>query len=434
MTHPRNSRFPSLLSTFPTELLDEIAQLSEPPELLALCQTSRQFNFIATRLLYRTLNLDSPVKAVQCCRTISRRPLAAKAVRHLGLDFPEDRLCHSFFKLVAAAIARSEHLFRLDISTALPLVDCLLTLPDSLPNLQECCLPFCSNLIPFLRRHRTLKILVIQPPGIGDMAQALHPVYLPNLCSFIGPSILARYLIPQSNTQMLTIFWKPNTCSIEETMMALAESNKKVVVLDNLVRGWDEDVLNAVAAHLPDLQTLRIRNISLAFRRDGFHFLTVVGMVLKSFTSLVSISISSMFISYNCTHSDLDQEFDIVNGWGQQLSTLSTCTLPSGTKWLRVHKNAWFPKCEGDNLKVKSDWLVRALLSLRFPLELYMTGACDATARELMEKLRDMKASGVRSPLRLFYEQDEGDESLGETDSEDSDDYSSEISNNGDEE
>jgi hypothetical protein len=73
------------ISALPTELINDIIQLSAASELPSLCQVSKKFNAVATRLLYHTLVIHSPRTAIKCFRTIVSNGSVALAVKSVEL-------------------------------------------------------------------------------------------------------------------------------------------------------------------------------------------------------------------------------------------------------------------------------------------------------------------------------------------------------------
>lgn len=71
------------LTDIPIEIVEEIVQLTSITDQLALCITSKLLNTVALRFLYRCITLRSPVRIVQCCKTLKTNTSAAIATRNL---------------------------------------------------------------------------------------------------------------------------------------------------------------------------------------------------------------------------------------------------------------------------------------------------------------------------------------------------------------
>lgn len=179
-------------------------------------------------------------------------------------DFSMRNLFQSIFRLLASALRRMVYLESLDTSCALPLLVLLGTTPFS--HLTQCSLPYSLHLIPFLRSHRSIRDLVIQPPTRFDLARLISDVFpyiiLPNLDTYVGPSKVAQFVIPHSNAFHLTIFWDFDPPP-EKVIPSFALSNKSVSVLDNIVVRWDKRLFTAIATFLPNVVMLRVRNASV---------------------------------------------------------------------------------------------------------------------------------------------------------------------------
>ncbi|KAF8722651.1 hypothetical protein AX14_009717 [Amanita brunnescens Koide BX004] len=391
----------SSLPSFPSELLNEVVQYSATSELVALCLTCKRFYSIAVRLLYRVVALSSPSQAVKCCKSILRHQLAAFSVRRFSIDFSMRNLVQNIFRLLASALRRMAYIESLDISCALPLLVLLDTTPFS--DLTQCSLPYSLHLIPFLRSHRSIRDLVVQPPTRFDLVRLISDVFphiiLPNLDTYVGPSKVAQFVIPHSNVFHLTIFWDFDPPP-EQVLPSLALSKKSVSVMDNIVVRWDKGLFTAIATFLPNVVMLRVRNASLL--DDVQPFLDHVEMLLSKFQCLVNLGVSHIQVM-DIDLDDLDQEHDTVMRWGYIVPSLQFCTLPSGTRWSRYRPDAWFPDRGGPNAETKAQWLFRAIVAVKYPLDMY-ADVHDAEGQALMSKLRELRDRGVDYPLLVLGE------------------------------
>ncbi|KAF8641064.1 hypothetical protein AX17_000708 [Amanita inopinata Kibby_2008] len=390
------------LSAFPTELLNEIAEYSSKAELLALCRASRRFNPVAGRLLYRVVSLSDPVQAIKCCSTILSRPLAALAVRRFSINCAVQDLFRNFFGLVADALRRTIYLEAMDISSCQPLLVLLRSTP--FPHLAQCSVPYSTQLTPFLSGRSSIRDLIVQPPTRLDLLQVVTDVFphipLPNLNTFVGPSKVAQYVMPSSNVYHLTVFWdydKPPS----EVVPKFALSNRSIIVLDNIVVGWDPLLFTSIANALPKIVMLRIRNAS-PLTEDAEPFVEHVESLLLKFSCLINLGIS-LIQPMTCNVDDLDREHATVSRWGEKVPTLQVCTLLSGTRWSRFRPDAWFPDRSGPNAEIKIQWLFKAILALKFPLDMYADMA-DAQGRELVSRLRELRDRGVEYPVLVLGE------------------------------
>lgn len=72
-----------------------------------------------------------------------------------------------------------------------------------------------------------------------------------------------------------------------------------------------------------------------------------------------------------------------------------------GTRWSRYRPDAWFPDRGGPNADTKAQWLFRAIVAVKFPLDMY-ADSHDAEGQALMSKLRELRDRGVEYPLLVL--------------------------------
>jgi len=87
--------------------------------------------------------------------------------------------------------------------------------------------------------------------------------------------------------------------------------------------------------------------------------------------------------------------------WGRIVPTLRVCTLCSGTKWSRFRPDAWFPDRGGANAEAKAQWLFRAILSVKYPLDMY-ADLQQEEGKALVSRLQDLRDRGVRYPVLVL--------------------------------
>lgn len=74
-----------------------------------------------------------------------------------------------------------------------------------------------------------------------------------------------------------------------------------------------------------------------------------------------------------------------------------------GTRWSRYRPDAWFPDRGGPNAETKAQWLFRAIVAVKYPLDMY-ADVHDAEGQALMSKLRELRDRGVDYPLLVLGE------------------------------
>ena len=97
---------------------------------------------------------------------------------------------------------------------------------------------------PYLAVPPVSRNLIVRPPNRFDTL--LPHIVLPNLDTYVGPSEVARFVIPRSGAVNLTIFWTL-VVHPEDVLPSFSLSNKNVDTLDNAVAGWDQALFSAIA-------------------------------------------------------------------------------------------------------------------------------------------------------------------------------------------
>lgn len=185
--------------------------------------------------------------------------------------YSRSRLFQGFYRLAAEAFKRTVNLIGLDIPDMDSLIALLIDIP--FPRLVEVKLPYAPSVTRFLQSHRhTLKAIVVQ--GLARAEQVIYPeiyfknVEMPELLAFVGPCTVIPFVIPESQVSLLTICWDPGHDNPEEIVKCVAKSRTEVVGMDNLVAGWNPELLGMIGTHLPKIERLRIRNVYMVSRES----------------------------------------------------------------------------------------------------------------------------------------------------------------------
>ncbi|KAF7336573.1 hypothetical protein MSAN_02289500 [Mycena sanguinolenta] len=172
---------------FPNETLVEIFEHAAKADLVALCVTSRLIGGLATRLLYRTIDLRSLAQLAALVDTIA--PAECVLCRHvrrfgLGRRVPRSQQVGNW---LAALLPRFHLLDALRLHHHAPDFDesvCFgnLRLFGGIAGLTNS-----TSLPRFLNRHPTLRCLTLRKGLVGQPPwdAVLH---LPNLCEYFGDS------------------------------------------------------------------------------------------------------------------------------------------------------------------------------------------------------------------------------------------------------
>ena len=75
----------SMQTWLPIELWEEIIGFCAQSDQVIICRVSKQFNLLATRMVYRKISCQYPEQVIGCCRTLVRNSSAALCVRIFNL-------------------------------------------------------------------------------------------------------------------------------------------------------------------------------------------------------------------------------------------------------------------------------------------------------------------------------------------------------------
>ncbi|KAF8229892.1 hypothetical protein L208DRAFT_1378744 [Tricholoma matsutake] len=294
------------------------------------------------------------------------------------------------------AIQQAVHLVKLDIGEAYPLVDLLCDTP--LLHLRECDLLYVVSLGRFLKNHCNMETLVVFRKPLPDTLVPLEfpSIRLPKLSYFVGPAVMVPYVLPGSAVNLASLLWGND--DNRETILASIVTCSTLQAMTNFFPIWDGDLVTTIATYLPNLKGLTLKSFQTR-KLKLKEFLIAIRHSLPLFKALVILTLSASSISPSPTFFSLDKEYDMVARWGDQCPSLLVCSLPSGTKWSRMLESVWFPDIEGKHASLAAKWKVRAIASVKFPLELYY-GLQDQNGDELVPQLRELISRGVRYPLR----------------------------------
>ncbi|KAJ6454134.1 hypothetical protein C8R45DRAFT_944725 [Mycena sanguinolenta] len=352
------------LSSFcdlPVEIIGLISEHSAVPDVVALSRTHGRIQSICFCFIYRTVELEDPVRAVKCLTTLGSNMLYAQAVRKLKfLYYPK----YPFRRLLTAfrnGLLNITNLETFHLSTHLNLCACLLDV--HFPKLRMCSIPLALYTDSFVRRHPGLASLSVLPDyrseilsGTPDLSGTR--IDMPNLRMFIGPETFAFRVIPQSRASHISIMWnthrlQPRT-SPSDDVATLALSSVNILTLENIIGNWDTALLSAITTGLPHLMSLEFWNISVSDPDSLQVFISHLDATISGLPSLTSLSIlhGPQRPPGVLDPRDLDREFDTVRRWGDISPTLRCAVLPSETAWSRVYVqgNVWYPATKSPNI------------------------------------------------------------------------------------
>ncbi|KAJ7450170.1 hypothetical protein FB451DRAFT_1286333 [Mycena latifolia] len=394
---------PLKLAVLPVELIDCIAEYADYSALISFSRTDRRVHGVCQRRIYRTLVLEDPVRAIGCFKTLISNAQAAQSVRVLIIHFRRSHhsMLAAFYRLLRAALRTVKSIEYIDIATGAELFANVLNI--YFPRLRDCALPFCADIIPFLRLHPKLVGLSLDP--IPDdsvfLWTSLEPIHLPDLQMFSGPEVVARSVVPGSVASHLIIFWNPrlqHKCS--DIFSAITRSGTKLIDVHNILITWDPQLLTVMAKCAPSLTSFTVRNVSSFHSATEMEvFFTGIDETLNSLSSVTSLFIieDTRPGSIEPADVDLDWEFRTVRRWGDVSPAIHCCVLPSTTRWLRVRANVWYPSNSDDpaHMLVRFRWFMSTVI--RSP----------ALPAEYMRVLEIIGGKDMVCALRASFERDQ---------------------------
>nr|GAT60559.1 predicted protein [Mycena chlorophos] len=410
-------------SRLPPETLDEIISFVPPTSRPALALVSRRLCTLTLRQIYANLVLRSPVAVVQCCRTLVHgNPLAGRAVRTFEISYPSRpfRLLHAFYTLIAQALEHIPNVRCLSLLVPDPSFATVLTLTGTLtlPRLVH----FNSRLsisdpgvVPFLRRHRQISYLQLNEHSACPWTRSSAPpsiapdidITLPKLEYFSGNSAaLAPVIQGGAALRAAFITWDSDAWPPVDVLLPVSVSGElsgsdpdaalvalgrnctdTLNFLECRRQGWNLDLLDRIATHLPHIYALSLTNVfsSTEGEPDGgaepgsaqpLANISAIASSLRRFSCLERLIITCINAWYpweECA-CDMDAAFDAVTAWGAACASLVECTPPQSPRirWIRVVDNFWLPDLASlpmpSSLKAQCvRWLAACLRNSSYP-------------------------------------------------------------------
>ncbi|KAJ7167113.1 hypothetical protein C8R46DRAFT_1351275 [Mycena filopes] len=378
-------------SALPTELLDLIAVNASRPNLLTLSRTNRKVYAVCLRQIYPE---SSPVDAravVLFFRTMISNKLAASYVLKLTMQSLLAPVFKAFRALARTAMSNLTSLCELE--SVVPQI--FHAFADMhFPHLRDCMIPLSHHTPAFIRLHpKLIHLILYDAPDLSvPMSLWITPIALPDLTTFMGPHTVAPLLLRHSATALAATltYLGHDSSAFAATLSPIAKAAPTLRVLFSVVPSWDAALPAAIAAHLPSLLTVKIRNSSPIDPEDPVStFLLSLDAMIHALPHLRTLNIVS------AAPHPLDArraEFAHVRRWGDISPALTRVLLPSRTTWLRLPGGIWFPKGA-------SEWFVREVaccneLPVAYLAELRGMCGSEETLKTMQTHYRALEAAG----------------------------------------
>ncbi|KAF8145964.1 hypothetical protein K438DRAFT_1781425 [Mycena galopus ATCC 62051] len=342
---------PSILARLAVEILFSIAAHTTLSDRISLSTTSVVFNSVATKLLYRDIELTSLKRMVLCCKTLAQNSEIASAVRtlafdHLGIGDTDGAVIPSFFRILNSALFKTTNLSSLVL---------LLPYEPTGIALRHCYFPLLETYASyvhdrFLQRHRRIKNITLLG---GSNNPDLLPTHLPLLEVFSGSSAAAQTFIPSRPVHTAAIEWPQfpyfslddeevdgwDSISVIDNLAKSAHPNGIGALSNIFVFAPPIQIFHALAASL-NLTTLEIYIVPQDSQAGAYEqFLDQFTSVLLQFRSLRHLVIQTLPRPDGpATLEHPTREIALVREWGARCSTLHSCIL--NTFWVPNHSNS----------------------------------------------------------------------------------------------
>ncbi|KAJ7769190.1 hypothetical protein DFH07DRAFT_807155 [Mycena maculata] len=349
----------------PNELIHSILECTEDRDLLFLCRTNQRMHTLCLHWIYRTINLDDPAQVANCCKSVILRPEIADAVRKLefGLNsYPPGYDVREFDRTVKSAVHRMKNLHGLEVysSTIFRLFS-----DSQFPNLSQCGIPYCAEVIPFLKRHPTIVGLRVFPWYEGDESEEeeeeeeeediheqgvafeftslIQPIHMPRLEQFTGPAVVASAVASGSPMCDITIEWRNHDItgmSFSDVLSALSRTNTVVRQLRNIVCGLDNRLVSAIVEYMPQITDLIFENVMEDVEdEEKERFLSSIADALLHLPVLLAFSIR---LHASEVDMSLDAQFEALRKLGDYSSSLRVASFSRNMYWVGS-SNVWVP-------------------------------------------------------------------------------------------
>ncbi|KIJ57227.1 hypothetical protein M422DRAFT_238822 [Sphaerobolus stellatus SS14] len=330
------------LRSLSTELVNLI--LGECPQfaLVNVCLANKRLCSVAQRLMFRKMDFRGTRNGVRICRTLLASSHLALHVRDLYIKLdPGQYKFWSFWTLLAEVLLKMQNIAALHFGPS-SLSDVILS-RCTFPRLKSFTSINCTSneLASFLERHPYLEQVYlgaeINCDEDEDDSFKLADSCLPVIRSFIGSRSMAAKIVPGRPISELTVV----TLSTEDTAVVESLAKGSIPLQHFSCTSYYRDnrysILESIANHLPQLETLRVNNNNIRAGPLDQPFLITLDMILPRFKQLRALHVPAIFNAIRAGQVyDLDSkqaDATVVKEWHKLCPTLEFVTLPSCVEW-----------------------------------------------------------------------------------------------------
>ncbi|KAJ7768581.1 hypothetical protein DFH07DRAFT_807324 [Mycena maculata] len=339
---------PLSLDQLALEILLEIASNTTIVDQLCLSRTSRIFNSVATKTLYRHIELTSFRRIFRCCTTLEKSSEAALSVRTLSFDL----LGHSMMSYRGDASVFAPFFRRINAAlfqtTLLRSLILRLLHDRNGAALHRCTFPFLGHFGSsfkdggdFVSRHPMITNITVLDEGLG--IPTFNPAHIPSLAVFSGPAHLVPAIIPGRPVHSAKLWWPllgfhknndTDSWNSPAIIRGLAQSTAPdgLMALENLFLDWPPLLTLASLGTSLTLRGLFIRSRNIG-SSAYVAFLTEFVAVLPEFKQLYELGINFLHggeVSpqfHRDEAADLEEEFWTIHRWVSLCPTMHAAKL-----------------------------------------------------------------------------------------------------------
>jgi hypothetical protein len=269
--------------SLPIELLNAILLYSSNQDLCEVAQSNRLCHAVATRVLYRDVELTSPVRIVRLNTTVSRRPDIALHVRrfHVSDNLSSGlEVLPSYYNLLHKALRQMINLVSLSLLMGGPRSFVLTGCTFRLKSFTTAC-HWDKPLVRWLETQDDITSALFC--GRFHHDARISGRSLPKLQRVSASPLILAAVVPNRPVQeaelCLTHPWLLNSDIISTTLRILAYSSSVVRTLQFITHLTDSPettlgALRAVPEHLPELVSLAIHIVRGSVTKVCFPFLS----------------------------------------------------------------------------------------------------------------------------------------------------------------
>ncbi|KAF7985216.1 hypothetical protein HWV62_7848 [Athelia sp. TMB] len=287
------------LPTLPVELIDNILQNVQAPDLAALALTCISLSPVAQRLLYRDITVSAWSHNTKVVATLAKRPDLAIFVRSFSITTTTQPLVFAaFHRLLATALSSMTELTALSLNLADSSTSWILekAAQFSYNRLHQftASFPLDQNVVNFLEKTPNLielEVDSIRCPEPASPVATLLSTTIPHLAQFVGSVRAAKMIVPGRPLESIHL---SEGDLVYEDVADFSRATGRVLVFSATASTPPVPLLESVAHCLPHLAYLRIMTTYQFTQAPKPGFMDQVANALATLPDLTAFELSGM--------------------------------------------------------------------------------------------------------------------------------------------